>query len=493
MERVVLIRYGEIAVKTKRIRRMFERRMIRNIERALVSSDISCFRIEYEYGRMYVALYRDEDVRKAVDVLTKVFGVKSVSPAIRAKLSTLDKIRSFAAKVWSDIVRGKRFAVRCRRVGSHSFTSKDVERAVGAELKPISGGVDLERPDVELHVEIRGDDVYFYHEVIRGPGGLPLGTQGKALALISGGFDSPVAAWMVMKRGVCVDALHFSFAGYIDMIPALKVMYKLFSEWSWGYSPKIYIVDAQPLVSELSKVSEHLRHLVFKRIMYAVAERIAKMIGAKAIVTGESLGQVSSQTLHNLYATEHGIGIPILRPLIGLDKDEIVRIAEMIGTYECSKEVEEFCAIFSAKPRTRASPEELDDEMKKIDASIVDKLASSIKRYSLRDAKALIESFDRRLDLEIDHVPENSIVLDLRDEEKYREWHVKGAIRVDLHEVENVVQKLGTDKTYVLYCSSGITSKYVASILRSRGIRAYSLNLRRYAQMIGRANEKVDV
>ncbi len=255
-------------------------------------------------------------------MISRVFGVKSLSPVRAYVFKELNDIVNAAVKEWSDLIRGKRFAVRVHRVGSHNFTSMDVAKAVGAALKPFSAGVDLERPDIELFIEVRDDKAYLFTEVINGPGGLPLGSEGRLLALISGGFDSPVAAWFMMRRGGSyVDALFCSLAyPPIDVINFLRVSHALFSRWSIGYDPRLFIIDCSPLINEFrAKANPHMWSVLFKRVLYEVASRVARSIGALGgLVTGESLGQVSSQTLHNLMAIEHGVDMPIYRPLIGL-------------------------------------------------------------------------------------------------------------------------------------------------------------------------------
>ncbi|WP_243665541.1 tRNA uracil 4-sulfurtransferase ThiI [Vulcanisaeta sp. JCM 16159] len=402
---LILVRYGEVAIKGVGTRSRMEGLLMHNILSGLRGIGISAKAIRSQ-GRLFVEV-PDDRVKEGIDLISRVFGVKSLSPVRAYVFKELNDIVNAAVKEWSDLVRGRRFAVRVHRVGSHNFTSMDVAKAVGAALKPFSAGVDLERPDIELFIEVRGDNAYLFTEVINGPGGLPLGSEGRLLALISGGFDSPVAAWFMMRRGSYIDALFCSLAYPIDVINFLRVSHALFSRWSIGYDPRLFIIDCSPLISEFrAKANPHMWSVLFKRVLYEVASRVARSIGALGLVTGESLGQVSSQTLHNLMAIEHGIDIPIYRPLIGLDKDDIMDYARRIGTYEESMRTEEFCAIFSEKPRTRVTIDELDSEFRKLDQSLINNLLNSIVTLRASAAGKVIDGLMLGAsDVEIDHVP----------------------------------------------------------------------------------------
>lgn len=483
---VLLIRFGEVAIKGPGARVRMERLLVHNILVGLRGFGVRVWRSQ---GRLFVEV-PDDRVREGVDVISRVFGVKSLSPAKAFEFKGLDDLVRVAVGEWGGLVRGRTFAVRVRRVGNHPFTSLDVARAVGAALKPFSAGVDLEKPDVELFMEVRGDRVYLFTEVVRGPGGLPLGSEGRLLALVSGGFDSPVAAWFMMRRGSYVDALHCSLAYPVDVVNFLRVSWALFSRWSIGYDARLFILNCSRLVNELrARVNPHLWGVVFKRVLYMLGAEVARSVGALGLVTGESLGQVSSQTLHNLMAIEHGVDMPIYRPLIGLDKDDIVNYARLIGTYEESMRNEEFCAIFSEKPRTEVSVEELEGEVKKLSPDLVRDILSTMVTIRVSAVPNVLGSLTQGFDdVDIDHVPSDSVVIDLRSREDYEAWHYPGAVNITLEDLPKVVESMGRDKTYVLYCSKGLSSKWGALKLRSLGVRAFSIGidrLRRYEGVKG--------
>ena len=217
-----------------------------------------------------------------------------------------------------------------------------------------------------VNIEFRGGDVFLYHRETRGPGGLPLGSEGRVLALVSGGFDSPVAAWMVMKRGARADIVFFNLGGREHELQARAVSEYLACRWGYGVRMDLYVAEMRWIFPLLNMYfPKGFWTVVLKRAMYAAAEALARRLGAKAIVTGESLAQVASQTLHNLAATDEYVDIMVLRPLIGMDKQETMDLARRIGTYPISEKTEEFCAIASPKPSTAVDREKLNQLMEK--------------------------------------------------------------------------------------------------------------------------------
>ena len=476
---VLIVRYGEVSIKGLSTRSRMEKLLAHNIVVGLRSMGIEA-RVKRGQGRLFVEI-PDDKIRESIDLISRVFGVKSVSPAKVYGFGNLNELASIAVKEWSELVRGRTFAVRVRRVGNHPFTSIDVARVVGAALKPFSAGVDLERPGVELFMEIRGNNAYLFTEVVKGPGGLPLGSEGRLLALISGGFDSPVAAWFMMKRGAYVDALFCSLAYPVDVINFLRVSNALFSKWSIGYDPRLFILDCSQLVNEFrERANPHMWSVLFKRVLYEVGARVAKSVNALGLVTGESLGQVSSQTLHNLMAIEYGIDMPIYRPLIGLDKDEIMYYARLIGTYEESMRTEEFCALFSEKPRTRVSIEELNNETNKLRPSLIDDILSTMITLRTSAIGKVLDTLMQEVnDVDISEVPRNAVIIDLRSKAEYEAWHFPGAINASPEDLPKIVEHMGRDKTYVLYCKKGLSSRWGALELRRLGVKAFSISIER--------------
>ncbi|QGA54871.1 tRNA 4-thiouridine(8) synthase ThiI [Sulfolobus sp. E5-1-F] len=354
---IIIIRpSGEIALKSPRSRRNFEHTLANNIRNIIKEG-----KIWKSQGILFLEV---NDDNKNIEELSKVFGIASFSPVILIKsYNNLEDIVNEAKEVFSEIVKGKIFAVRAKRIGSHNFTSLDIQRKVGEALYPFSRGVNLENPEVEVFIEIRNNITYFYHKIIKGPKGLPVGVAGKTVVLFSGGIDSPVATWMMMKRGSIPIILNFNLGGNIHRKFVLEEL-SILRKWSGGHKLKLFIVNGTDVLIKLSQIEKRNRVVMLKRVMYKVAERLCDKTNAKSITTGESLSQVSSQTMTNLYVTEYGIKYPIFRPLIGFDKEEIIELARKIGTYEYSIKLPEYCAI-STKARTSIELNEvLKDEEK---------------------------------------------------------------------------------------------------------------------------------
>ena len=459
--KLLIVRYDEIGVKSDIVRKKLEKLLIDNLKAS--ASYFKCGEVKAEKGQGRIYLYGNIDCLKISS--SKVFGVKSVSPAEKITFQNLNEIIDFAEKLWKNKIEGKRFAIRVRRVGKHDFTSIGAAARIADRF---NGKVDLENPEVEVFVEIRQNEAYFYDEIIKGPGGLPLGSEGKALALVSGGIDSPVASWMIMKRGVTLDILHCNISGPNNLSSIMKVIDKI-KEWSQGYTPRVFIVDCGKIMEAImKKVDIRLWSVAFKRALYLIAINYADKIGAKAIVTGESLGQVSSQTLSVLSGLQHKIDLLFLRPLIGFDKDEIVKLAREIGTFELSTKVPEYCALFSHKPRTKVTIEEIE----KIDEALKEAVEETLKESEQ------MQTENYNVQVYLDKLPtslQNTVIIDLRKEEEYEKSHLPNAIRLDPWEVMDFVLKTGKDKTYILYCEKGIVSGDLAYRLKKMGYNAFAL------------------
>ena len=467
---MIIVRYSEIGLKGSHARRMMENRLRGNIIQGLQQTgENATFRLER--GRIFLDGYSNRET--VMDVLSRTMGVKSFSEVSEMIFSSPSEIVDRAKNLYANSLTGKKFAVRTRRAGGQNFTSVNLNLLVGDALYPYSAGVDLEHPDIEVNIELRDNRAYFFSSSHPGPGGLPIGSEGKLVALVSGGIDSPVAAWMAMKRGSPLEFVFISLAHPVDTLDFLSAMRKLVTRWIHGYDPVIHIMDGSSIVSELAGRDEYIAPSVtFKRILYSAAARIAASTGAYGIVTGESLGQVSSQTPENLMVINRGIDIPIYRPLAGMDKDEITDLARKIGTFpETSKG--EFCSLFSKNSIIGVTDQQVDHDMAMF--PFVDNLisrdttitGSGIDPYSLG-----IPGMDLRgKDIESDPV-----VVDLRAQDKFYEWHYPGSVNARLGEVRQLIDRFGKGRTFVFYCQKGLQSAYAASEARKMGAVAYYMD-----------------
>lgn len=482
-EQLFLVRLAaELAIKSRRTRANFQRRLVRNLRDALESAGVSA-QVEDAWTRIYVRT----SSRDALPVLTRVFGVSSVSPVEAVVAAQLDEIVRAGEATFHERVRGRRFAVRARRSGRHAFASKDVEIQLGAALNP-GATVDLDDPDVTVFVEVRDAEAYLFAERVAGAGGLPIGVEGRAVALVSGGYDSAVAAWLMLKRGVILDYVFCNLGGDAYERAVVQVTKVLADLWSFGHRPRMHVVDfAEPLRELRAKVREKYWQLILKRLMYRVASCIGIERDAEAVVTGEAIGQVSSQTLTNLRSIEPAAALPLFRPLLGFDKEEIIARARVVGTAALSEQVKEYCAIVPGRPVTAASVASVDAEEAKLDLTVLDDVVGSRKVLDLRSLTAtdLIAPY-----LFTSDIPADAVVLDCRPDAQYRAWHLPGAKHREVWDLLRDFRGLDRDRTYVLYCAHGIQTAYLAEKMQRAGFEAYSFKggvraVLKYAQARG--------
>ncbi len=356
----VIVRFGgEIGIKGEWTRRAYEKLLLKNMKKVLKHHGVSQERIIHKRGRIYI---KTKNTQETALKLTQVFGVSSVSSAVET-VSDMNEIVQRAVELAEDILKsGSSFAVRCHRVGEHPYSSIDICEEAGkqilARLKCLNLRVDLKNPQFTVGVEVRDDYAYIFAETLRGVGGFPLGSQPKVVCLLSGGIDSAVACWLVMKRGCPIIPVYFDIIPFTDEATtanALDVARKLF-EWSIGFPRKVHIVShGKNLETFVRRSPRKLTCILCKRMMYRVAERIAEMEKAEGIVTGEAIGEQASQTLHNLRVlNEAAIGYPVHRPLLGFNKLETEGLAKKIGTFKISTRKTEGCSAAPKKPATRA-------------------------------------------------------------------------------------------------------------------------------------------
>lgn len=465
MERLLVLKIaGEIGTKSARTRRRFLRTLTGNVRAALRRAGI---RAETE-PRWSRVLVRTDSPDAAADVLGRVFGLHSVSDAAVIRFGSLDELVAEAAELSRERVAGRTFAVRPRRSGEHAFRSIDVAVALGEALRPASAGVDLSNPEVDVPVEIVDDTAYLTLDRRPGAGGLPVGVGGRAVALFSGGFDSPVAAWMAMRRGMAIDLATCDLGGCGQIDAALEVARELATRWAPGVEPRAHVIDLAPAVAALrARVEPGIRQVVLKRAMYRAGTILAERLRADALVTGEALGQVSTQTVRNLAVAEDAAGVPVLRPLIGMDKEEILARARDIGTHDASLRVQEHCNIASGRVETAARLRHVIGAEGRLDDSFVEEAARAAVEIDLTTWQPGAPPGHV-----LDAPPEGAVVVDVREVE---EGPLAGDLRLPFSRVSEWSDGLEPGRTYVFVCTHGHRSELVAHELRRRGVDAYSL------------------
>lgn len=467
-----LLRLGELTLKSRRSRKRFMDALIRNISDALESNGVRDYRLVDMYGRIYIDV--DVDIS---NILRRIFGLVGVIEVISHKFTSLEDIASKAIDIYKDLVKDRSFGVKTNRVGRHPFKSVDVNREVGSALLKYASKVDLSNPDVWIKLEVRDDKVYYYLKEYRGYGGLPIGTEGRVLALFSGGYDSPVASWNMLRRGVEVDFIHFQLGGERHFNKVLRVAIELARNWCYGYKPKLFNIDFRPVAKAIREnVRRDYRIVILRRMMYRVASIVAEEINADALVTGESIGQVSSQTLKNLIAIDHATEYTVLRPLIGFDKIEIIDLSREIGLYNYSRVVEEVCALVEDRPVINADPDIISGEEAKLDMSIIMNSVSDRVKYDLRIIKPEQVPMEDEYSVEPGDMPEDALIIDVRGSFSYMLGHIPGSINMSEEDLLKKAGNLARDgKKVIVVCPVGLDSVEIVKKLRELGVEAYYL------------------
>ncbi len=403
-------------------------------------------------------------------------GIDLVMQVKKMPLPDFDGILEETKAVYADQLPGRTFAVRCKRQGQHSFTSVDVERHVGAGLirdcNP--AGVSLNDPEVSVHIQVRHNDLYVVEKLQRGLGGYPLGSQDAVLSLISGGFDSSVSTFQCMKRGLLTHFLFFNLGGKEHELAVKEVAVYLWMRYGASQRVKFITVPFEPVVNEiLENVDNGHMGVVLKRMMMRAAERVADSLEVDAVVTGESVAQVSSQTLVNLSVIDAVTDKLVLRPLITSDKQEIIDVARRIGTEAFSRNVPEYCGVISVKPTTRARRHRVEAEEARMDMGVLDRVVADM---AVQRIDRVVEGLGNQAvePDEYKEVPSGAVVLDIRhpdelDVQPLRLPEDVQRMEVPFYQLQSQLGDLDSGRLYLLYCGKGIMSRLHASHLKDAG------------------------
>lgn len=388
-EKIFIVRCGEVALKGMN-KPYFERILVERIRKNL--KNIKGIRVSRKEGLIFVRTTLESDTKEVIAEISKVFGVSSVSPAYEVE-SNLDAIGLKAVEFMNSMIENegvKTFKVEAKRADKN-FPIKSPEIAARVGACVLKGckvlKVDVHNPDCHLFVDLRVDKTYIYTEKINGLGGLPLGTNGRGMVLLSGGIDSPVAAWMMAKRGMVIDAVHFHSYPYTS--PRAQQKVEELAEIISSYCGKINmtVINLLPIQEEIvNNCPEDETTILVRRFMMRIAEKIALKQKDLMLITGENLGQVASQTAEALVVTDQSVELPVMRPLIGMDKVEIMDMAKKIGTYEKSIEpYEDCCTVFLPKhPVTKPRLEKILNSESKLDVDrLVDMAVNSAEQVEI--------------------------------------------------------------------------------------------------------------
>ena len=351
-QNIFIVRCGEVALKGMN-KPYFERMLVERIGKRLKAAGLSGIDVRRHEGLIFARAPKELDKDAIVKEISKVFGVASISPAVECE-SDMDKIGEKAVEYMTELIEKKgvkTFKVEAKRADkTFPVKSPDIARRIGASV--LKGckvlKVDVHNPDVYLFVDVRREETFIYQQKIAGFGGLPLGTNGKGLVLLSGGIDSPVAAWLMAKRGMLIEAVHFHSYPYTSPRAQEKVeeLAKIVASYCGRF--KMHVINILPIQEQIvQNCPEAETTILVRRFMMRIAERIAEKNGCMMLITGENLGQVASQTAESLVVTDASVSMPVMRPLIAMDKVDIMEKAEEIGTFETSiQPYEDCCTVF---------------------------------------------------------------------------------------------------------------------------------------------------
>ncbi|SIS46615.1 tRNA uracil 4-sulfurtransferase ThiI [Neptunomonas antarctica] len=467
--------FPEITIKSRPVRRRFIQRLQNNLQIQLkrISSKIT---VSSFWDKLEVVLPEGLlDLREEVcGTMQRTPGVQFFLQVVEYPLGDFQDVFERTLPLYVDRIKDKTFKVRVKRHGTHDFTSVDIQRYVGACLlaHTQSAGVDVHNPDVYVDMEIREDRLYVVEKIHQGLGGYPLGTQEAVLSLISGGFDSVVASYMTMRRGSKTHFLFFNLGGKAHEIGVKQVALHLWQQYGSCARVKFVSVPFDEVVGDILQ-NVHHSHMgvVLKRQMMRAAEQVADFMKIDAIVTGESIAQVSSQTIPNLTIIDQATTKLVIRPLITMDKQDIVDRTKALGCFDIVKMIPEYCGVISDRPTSQAKIKRVLEEEACLDMSVLTKAVYNAQTMAIDQ---IIENLDIRSDIEaLSKVSENQVIVDVRapTEQERKPLNMPGCeiLLVPFYELEAAAAAWGSNTEYLLYCDKGVMSRLHAENLQDKG------------------------
>jgi len=395
-------------------------------------------------------------------------GIELVLEALQYdNFTTIDQIKEKVLEVIGDDLAGKTFVVRVKRVGTHTFKSSEIERTVGGYVLAHSEAksVDLHTPEVTVRLEYINNQLNIITKRHDGLSGFPLGTQGEALSLMSGGFDSTVASYLTMKRGIKTHFIFFNLGGDAHEIGVKQVSFYLWNKFGASHRVKIVSVPFDDVLAEIFRsTAETYMGVTLKRLMLMAAEKIANAMKIDALITGESVAQVSSQTLRNLALIDQATNMLVIRPLAMVNKPEIIETATKIGTRYFAENMPEYCGVISKNPVTHGSYKRMEKEAGRFDYEVLDKAVENAKTIY---ADTVIENVTQNAPVEIVTTLEDEsyTVIDIRGEKDTVSVSCE-SMNIPFYKLKTQFKTLPQDRKYLLYCDKGVMSQLHAQYLR---------------------------
>ncbi len=481
--------FPEITIKSKPVRKQFVKRLRENL-RQQVKAVPAPVTVQSSWESLSVHCDSDDAAvhQQLVDILSCTPGIAFFMDVLEYPFLDLHDAFEKTRALWAERLAGRTFVVRCKRSGQHDFNSHDVEQYVGGGLNQHTdaAGVDLHHPEVTVRLELRGERLFIVNRRYDGLGGFPLGSLEPVVSLISGGFDSTVSSYLTMRRGMRTHFCFFNLGGRDHEIGVKEVALYLWMKYGAAARVKFISVPFEGVVAEiLQQVQDSQMGVILKRMMLRAADRVAAELNVGALVTGESVAQVSSQTLTNLSVIDAVSDSLVLRPLITSDKSEIIDIAREIGTEAFAAAMPEYCGVISVKPTTRAKRDRIEYEESKFDFAALDEAIANA-RYINIDQIANDELRAEAVE-ELSVPVQDGVIIDVRhpSEEERKPLTVTGAevVRIPFYELHSRFAELDPSRPYLLYCDKGVMSKLHASHLVEQGFD----NVKVYRPATGKA------
>ena len=468
--------FPEITIKSKPVRKRFVKQLQDNLRKLLKRIDEEII-VKKDWDKIDVETASENTLihRNIIEVLSNTPGIANFIQVKEYPLGDFHDIYLKTKDAYESRIAGKTFVVRCKRTGHHDFKSIEVERYVGGGLNQHTdaAGVKVKGADVTVKIEIRHDRLYVVDEVYSGLGGFPLGTQDAVVSLLSGGFDSAVASYLTTKRGLRTHFCFFNLGGSAHEVAVQEVAFYLWRKYGASHRVKFISVPFEGVVEEiLTKVDNSQMGVILKRMFLRAASKVAENLSVEALVTGEAVAQVSSQTLRNLSVIDSVTETLVLRPLITTDKQDIIDIATKIGTEDFSKNIPEYCGVISVKPTTKAKPEKIEREEEHFDFSVLDDAIENAVYFNIDEMEKSVLAETTVVNL-VDRVESPDCIIDIRHptEEELKPLDVEGVeiLHIPFYSLKTQLATLDQTKSYFLYCDKGVMSQIHATHLSDEG------------------------
>lgn len=472
--------FPEIMIKSESVRKRFVKILTSNIRNVLTKYDDTVAVIKH-WDYIEVRSKIDANLPILIEQLQRIPGIHHF---LQVEEKPFENLHEIFEQTLSDVasqLENKTFCVRVKRKGKHEFNSLEAERYIGGGLNQhiASAKVQLKNPDVTVRIEIEDDKMMLVRARYEGIGGYPIGTQEDVLSLISGGFDSGVSSYMLLRRGSRVHYCFFNLGGAAHEIGVKQMAYHIWQRYGSSHKVRFVAINFEGVVGEiLENVDNGQMGVVLKRMMVRAASKIAQRFDIQAIVTGEALGQVSSQTLTNLRLIDEAADVLVLRPLITHDKEKIIAMAKHIGTDDIAKSMPEFCGVISKNPTVKAIKAKIEQEEGNFNFAV---LESAVENAQYLDIRQIAEQTEKDV-VSVDAVSvlgENDVIIDIRSPEEIDEnpLHIENQAMIQLpfYKLSSQFSELDQSKHYVLYCERGVMSKLQALYLKESGFNNVSV------------------